>query len=190
MALRSWRIWQKFFDYELFERIALGSLMCLLGVIIVYVTVLVVVQIANDFMLGASFLDNAVLRDTFGSILTIVILLEFNHSIYIALKQKSGAIQIRVIIRITVLVIARKLMLQEVAATNFQTLLGFGGLLLALGALYWLISSADRRNPMRESPDDQSDGTASSSEEQFDVERPGLFGLRHDIRLPDKDAAV
>jgi uncharacterized membrane protein (DUF373 family) len=181
MALRSWRIWQKFFDYELFERIALGSVMCLLGVIIVYVTVLVVVQIANDFMLGASFLDNAVLRDTFGSILTIVILLEFNHSIYIALKQKSGAIQVRVIIRITVLVIARKLMLQEVAATNFQTLLGFGGLLLALGALYWLISSADRRNPMRESP---------SSEEQFDVERPGVFGLKHDIRLPDKDAAV
>jgi uncharacterized membrane protein (DUF373 family) len=155
MALRSWRRWQNLFNYELFERIALGSVMCLLGVITAHVSVLVVVQIANDFMLGASFLDNAVLRDTFGSILTIVILLEFNHSIYIALKQKSGAIQVRVIVRITVLVIARKLMLQDVAATNFQTLLGFGGLLLALGALYWLISSADQRNPMRQSPDDQ-----------------------------------
>jgi uncharacterized membrane protein (DUF373 family) len=162
MALRSWRRWQNLFNYELFERIALGSVMCLLGVITVHVSVLVVVQIANDFMLGASFLDNAVLRDTFGSILTIVILLEFNHSIYVALKQKSGAIQVRVIVRITVLVIARKLMLQDVAATNFQTLLGFGGLLLALGALYWLISSADQRNPMRASPDDQAYGSASS----------------------------
>jgi uncharacterized membrane protein (DUF373 family) len=78
-------------------------------------------------------------------ILTIVILLEFNHSIYVALTQKSGAIQVRIVVLITVLVIARKLMLQDFAATNIQTLLGFGGLLLALGALYWLISNADRR---------------------------------------------
>jgi uncharacterized membrane protein (DUF373 family) len=162
MTLRSWREWQKFFDYEPFERIALGSVMCLLSVITVYVTVLVVVQISSDFMLGASFLDNAVLRDTFGLILTIIILLEFNHSIYIALKQKSGAIQVRGVVLITVLVIARKLMLQDFAATDFQTLLGFGGLLLALGALYWLISNADRRNPMRASPVDQSLGSASS----------------------------
>jgi uncharacterized membrane protein (DUF373 family) len=153
MALDSYlREWQKFVDYRLFERIALGAVLFLLSAITVYCTVVVVVQLIGDFILGESFLDKAALQETFGSILTIIILLEFSHSIYVALTQKSGAIQVRIVVLITVLVIARKLMLQDFAATNIQTLLGFGGLLLALGALYWLISNADLQYRMHGAP--------------------------------------
>jgi uncharacterized membrane protein (DUF373 family) len=84
------------------------------------------------------------LKDTFGLILTILILLEFNHSVYIALTEHSGAIQARILVLITILVVARKLMLMDFTTIEAQTLLGFGGLLLALGGLYWLISNGDR----------------------------------------------
>ena len=84
------------------------------------------------------------MQDTFGLILTVVILIEFNHSIFVAATERSGAIQTRTVVLITVLVVTRKLMLQDFAALDIQTLLGFGGL-LALGALYWLISDGDRR---------------------------------------------
>ena len=47
---------------------------------------------------------------------------------------------------ITILVSVRKLMLQEIAHFDFQTLLAFAGLLMALGGLYWLISDGDRRH--------------------------------------------
>ena len=56
---------------------------------------------------------------------------------------RRGAIQTRIVVLIGVL--ARKLMLQDFATLEFQVLLGFGGLLLALGGLYWLLSDADRR---------------------------------------------
>jgi hypothetical protein len=36
-------------------------------------------------------------------------------------------------------------MLQDFATLDVQALLGFGGLFLALGGLYWLLSDADRR---------------------------------------------
>jgi len=52
----------------------------------------------------------------------------------------SGAIQARILVLITILVIARNLS----TTIEAQTLLGFGGLLLALGGLYWLISNGDR----------------------------------------------
>jgi uncharacterized membrane protein (DUF373 family) len=78
-------------------------------------------------------------------LLTIVILLEFNHSVYVALMQGSGAIQTRIVVLIAILVIARKLMLKDYDTVDYQTLLGYGGLLLALGGLYWLISDGDRR---------------------------------------------
>jgi len=140
--------WPKLASYAGFERIALGSVLVMLGAITVCAIVLVAIKLVSDLMLGESFLDKAALQDTFGLILTIVILLEFNHSIYVAMTQGSGAVQTRIVVLIAVLVIARKLMLKDFDAIDFQTLLGYGGLLLALGGLYWLISDGDRRRAL------------------------------------------
>jgi uncharacterized membrane protein (DUF373 family) len=146
MALEAFTTkWPKLAFYGQFERIALGSVLLTLAVITVYAIVFVAIKVAGDLALGESFLDKAALQDTFGLILTVVILLEFNHSIYVALTQGSGAIQTRIVVLIAILVIARKLMLKDFDAIDFQTLLGYGGLLLALGGLYWLISDGDRR---------------------------------------------
>ena len=41
-------------------------------------------------------------RETFGSILMILILLEFNHSVFVALTERSGAIQARIVVLIAV----------------------------------------------------------------------------------------
>ncbi len=140
--------WPKLASYAGFERIALGSVLVMLGAITVCAIVLVAIKLVSDLMLGESFLEKAALQDTFGLILTIVILLEFNHSIYVAMTKGSGAVQARIVVLIAVLVIARKLMLKDFDAIDFQTLLGYGGLLLALGGLYWLISDGDRRHAL------------------------------------------
>lgn len=131
--------------YGQFERIALLCVMFLVGAITVYAIIIAAVRLTTDFMMGESFLEKAALQDTFGLVLTVVILLEFNHSILVAVTEGAGAIQARAVVLIAMLVIARKLMLQDLVALGFQTLLGFGGLLLALGGLYWLISDGDRR---------------------------------------------
>jgi uncharacterized membrane protein (DUF373 family) len=138
--------WRRLAKYEQFERIALICVMVLLGVLTVYEIVFATIKIAGDLALGETFLDMAALQDTFGLILTVIILLEFNHSIFVALTHRTGAIQTRIAVLIAVLVIVRKLMLQDVAHLDLQTLLGFAGLLLALGGLYWLISDGDRRH--------------------------------------------
>jgi uncharacterized membrane protein (DUF373 family) len=80
-----------------------------------------------------------------GLILTILILLEFNHSIISALRQRAGSIQVSIIVLITITVIARKLILLDYASATPETLLGLGGLALSLGALYWLIAGVERR---------------------------------------------
>jgi uncharacterized membrane protein (DUF373 family) len=134
--------------YERFERVALRTVQALLALMTVYAIALVVVEVARDATLGAGFMEKAVLQDTFGSILTILILLEFNHSVQVAISHRAGVIQVRIVVLIAVLVIARKLMLLDYAAVSIETMLGFAALLLALGALYWLIVSSDvRRSP-------------------------------------------
>jgi hypothetical protein len=79
MAFVPFTIWQKVPTYGQFERIALRCVMFLVGTIITYAIILAAVKLATDFMLGESFLDKTALQDTFGFILTVVILLEFNH---------------------------------------------------------------------------------------------------------------
>ena len=72
--------------------------------------------------------------------------MEFNHSIVLAIRQRSGAIQVRTIVLITIIVLARKLVLLDYSGTSMQTLLGLAGLGLSLGGLYWLISDGERRS--------------------------------------------
>jgi uncharacterized membrane protein (DUF373 family) len=150
MTPKRWEALQRFADYARFERIALGCVLVILSVISVYAIAALVIKLCGDFLLGEAFLEKAALQDTFGAILTILIVLEFNHSVYVALTHKTGALQVRTVILLAVLVVTRKLMLQDFSAMTTQTFLGFGVILLALGVIYWLISNADRSHAAAE----------------------------------------
>src|SRR5262249_38313301 len=60
--------WRKLTYYERFEQFMLHVILLFVSVISVFVLGLVTIQLVNDFQLGQSFLDKAVLQDTFGSI--------------------------------------------------------------------------------------------------------------------------
>jgi uncharacterized membrane protein (DUF373 family) len=136
--------------YEWFEQIVLSILVLIVCLVIVYSLIIATIKIFEDLVSGIGFIETAALKDTFGLILTVIILVEFNHSIVLAIRQRSGAIQVRIVVLITIMVLARKLVLLDYAAASVETLLGLGGLALALGGLYWLISDGEQR---RRSPD-------------------------------------
>ncbi len=135
------RQWKDLTSYERFEQIVSRVVMLFISVVIVYSLVLVAIQLVDHFRLGIAFLDADVLKDVFGSILTILILIEFNHSIAFAITRRSGILQARVIVLIAILVIARKVILLDFATATFESLIGIGGVALAFGLLYWLISA-------------------------------------------------
>ena len=105
------------------------------------------ITLAGDFHAGLHFIEQGALKDTFGLILSLLILIEFNHSIVLAMRRRSGILEVRVIILIAIIVIARKLILLDYANTALEMLLGLGGLALSLGVLYWLLTDIERRRP-------------------------------------------
>ena len=138
--------------YEWFEQLILGIVVFIISIIIVYALILVGITLVDDFRAGIMFMETGALKDTFGLVLTVIILVEFNHSIVLAIRQRSGAIQVRIIVLIAIIVIARKIVLLDYAAASVETLLGFGGLALSLGGLYWLISDGEQRRRGSGSP--------------------------------------
>jgi uncharacterized membrane protein (DUF373 family) len=133
--------------YDRFERIISVILLITISIIIVYATGLMMITLVGDFHAGLHFAEQGALKDTFGLILSLLILIEFNHSIVLAVRRRSGIIEVRVVVLIAIIVIARKLILLDYANTTLEMLLGLGGLALSLGALYWLLTDIERRRP-------------------------------------------
>lgn len=136
--------WQELTSYQRFEQVVTRIIMAFIAIIIVYSIVLAAIELAIDFTLDRQSMEQELMQDVFGSILTILILLEFNHSIALSLKQKTGIIQARIVVLIAILVIARKIILRDFKTASIETLAGHAGVALALGALYWLISATNR----------------------------------------------
>lgn len=128
-------------SYELFERVVSRVLMFFISIIIVYSIVLMAITLIDQFRLNLTYLDSESLRDVFGSILTILIMIEFNHSIAVALSTRSGILQARPIVLITILVIARKVILLDFATASFEQLVGIAIVAVAFGLLFWLINA-------------------------------------------------
>lgn len=144
--------WKKYATYERFEHLITRIIMLFVSVVIVYTLILVGIELVTDFQLGADFVEKELLQDIFGSILTVLILLEFNHSIAVALARRSGVLQVRIVVLIAILVVARKLILLDFKTATLDQLAGLAGVALALGVLYWLIGPAGTRHDAQEKP--------------------------------------
>jgi uncharacterized membrane protein (DUF373 family) len=134
------RLWKEMTYYERFEQIASRIVILLISALIVYLLIFVAMNLFDQFKQGVAFADIEALKDVFGSILTILILIEFNHSIALSLGNRSGVLQARFIVLIAILVIARKVILLDFSTATFEQLIGISGIAVAFGLLYWLIN--------------------------------------------------
>jgi len=127
--------------YELFERLAARVIMVVLAFLTLYALVAACIELATDLRLGANFVEKELLQGTFGSILTVLILLEFTHSVHTSIKHRGAVIEARSIILIAVIVVARKLILVDFATASWQQVTSYGGIALALGVLFWVLGA-------------------------------------------------
>jgi uncharacterized membrane protein (DUF373 family) len=147
------RRWKEMAPYEIFEQITSRVVMFFVSIIIVYSLIMLAIELYEQFGLGVAFIESESLRDVFGSILTILILIEFNHSIVVAISKKSGILQARPIVLITILVIARKVILLDFNTATSEKVLAISALAVAFGLLYWLMMDrpselpADAKSP-------------------------------------------
>ena len=82
----------------------------------------------------------------FGMTVTVPIALEFNHTLPGVLERRHSVVQVRTVVLIALLAIARKFLILDLEEAEHTTLLGLAGAALALGAVYWLVREQDRRD--------------------------------------------
>jgi uncharacterized membrane protein (DUF373 family) len=73
-------------------------------------------------------------------IMTLLIAMEFKHSILKVLERKSHIIQVKTVILIAQLALARKFIILDFATTSAIKLASLGFAVLVLGVVYYLLT--------------------------------------------------
>ena len=81
----------------------------------------------------------------FGMIMTVLIAMEFKHSIIRVALRKDSIIQVKTVILIALLALGRKFIILDTSKTDAATIAALAAGLLALGIVYWLMRERDDR---------------------------------------------
>jgi uncharacterized membrane protein (DUF373 family) len=138
--------WPLLTAYQRFETtVALLLTLVIAAVILIALYRLVVSVIDTLVLQTLNPLDHTVFQQVFGQVLTVLIALEFNHTLRYAITGGGGVIQAKVVILIAQLAIVRKLIVADFYEVTPAWLGGLAALILALGITYWLMRERDDR---------------------------------------------
>ena len=90
-------------------------------------------------------LDHKVFQNVFGEIMTVLIALEFNHTLQYVVTRQQSIIQTKVILLIALLAVARKFIILDIKETTAENMFGLAAITLAIGIVYWLLRERDDR---------------------------------------------
>ncbi len=99
--------------------------------------------------------------------MTVLIALEFNHSMLGVLERRHGVVQVRTVVLIALLAVVRKFIVVDAAQVMPVTIMGLAASALALGGVYWLVREQDSRED--EELPAQADGIAGSPAPRLDA---------------------
>lgn len=140
--------WPLMTVYERFEQVVALALSFIIAVVIVLALVQLVVRVLPLLIGGGvDILDYGAFQVLFGTIMTLLIAMEFKHSIIrVALRQES-IVQVKTVILIALLALSRKFIILDTAATGAATIAALAGATLVLGLVYWLLRERDDQSP-------------------------------------------
>jgi uncharacterized membrane protein (DUF373 family) len=140
------RQWPNLTIYQRFESLVALILTLLVTLVIVVALFRLSVEIVGGLVVGAlNPLEHGVFQAIFGQIMTVLIALEFNHTLRFVVAREQSIIQTKTVLLISLLAMARRFIIMDLTAASSTELLGLAAVTLALGATYWLMRERDDR---------------------------------------------
>lgn len=138
--------WEALSLNQRFETLVALILTVLTSLIIVVALFRLGAEVINGLVFGAlNPLDHKVFQRIFGHIMTVLIALEFNHTILYSVTREESIIQTKVVLLIALLALARKFIILDLEVISANQLLALGVVTIALGGTYWLVCERDQK---------------------------------------------
>lgn len=138
--------WLELSIYERFEH-AIGVVLSVFIAVIIFMALL---DLAKEVLVVASQgvaepLDHKMFQAIFGKIMTVLIALEFKHSVVRVVAAGEKIIQVKTVLLIAILALARKFIILDPNEYSAATILALAAVVIGLGVSYWLVRESDSR---------------------------------------------
>jgi uncharacterized membrane protein (DUF373 family) len=132
--------------YERFEQVVAIVLSLVIAVVVAIALAQLLISVVPLLVSGAiDPLDHEVFQTLFGMVMTLLIALEFKHSIIRVALRQSNIVQVKTVVLISLIALSRKFVILDTKATSASTIAALAGATLVLGVVYWLLRERDDR---------------------------------------------
>ncbi|MCF6251948.1 MAG: phosphate-starvation-inducible PsiE family protein [Methylococcaceae bacterium] len=137
--------WPLMTFYERFEQIVLMILSFIISLVILFALLQLMVNIYSILMAGVlNPMDYKIFQVIFGMIMTLLIAMEFKHSIIKILERQAHIIQAKSIILLALLALSRKFIIINIEAAEPLKLIALSLSVLVLGVVYWILNQREK----------------------------------------------
>ena len=140
--MEAWRIMTL---YEKFEQIVALILTFIISVVIIASLFKLTENVFLLIFKSVDSIQQHSLQQTFGMIMSVLIALEFKHSILKVVARIDSIIKVKTVILIAILAISRKFIILDVDKYPPSTIIALSASVLSLGVVYWLVRERDDR---------------------------------------------
>ena len=142
------RYWPLMNAYERFEHVVAFMLSLIIAMLVALALVQLSVRVVPLLVTGAlDPLDHEVFQGLFGMVMTLLIALEFKHSIVRVAVRRESIVQVKTVVLIALLALSRKFVILDAPSTEPATIAALAGATLVLGIVYWLLRERDDQMP-------------------------------------------
>ncbi|WP_445669287.1 phosphate-starvation-inducible PsiE family protein [Piscinibacter defluvii] len=135
--------------YERFEHVVAFILSVIIALVIALALLQLVTRVVPLLVTGSiDPLDHEVFQGLFGMIMTLLIALEFKHSIIRVAMRRESIVQVKTVVLIALLALSRKFIVLDSKVTEAQTIAALALATLVLGIVYWMLRERDDRLSM------------------------------------------
>jgi uncharacterized membrane protein (DUF373 family) len=134
--------WQTLSIYEKFEQTVVGVLTLLIALIVAIATWQLFFHTLK--LIGSHLLNPAdpqVFQGLFGMVLTVLIALEFKHTLLVVKHHRRAIVQVRAVVLIALLALVRRFIILELYQATPSVVAALAGAALALGIVFWLVGN-------------------------------------------------
>jgi uncharacterized membrane protein (DUF373 family) len=132
--------------YGRFEQVVAIVLSLVIALVIALALVQLLIRVVPLLISGAiDPLDHDVFQVLFGMVMTLLIAMEFKHSIIHIGLRRSSIVQVKTVVLISLIALSRKFVILDTKATPASTIAALAATTLVLGVVYWLLRERDDR---------------------------------------------
>jgi uncharacterized membrane protein (DUF373 family) len=134
--------WQTLSIYEKFEETVVGVVTLVIALIAAIATwqlLLHTLKLVRSHLINPA--DPQVFQGLFGMVLTVLIALEFKHTLLVVKHHRRAVVQVRAVVLIALLALVRRFIILELYQATPSVVAALAGAALALGIVFWLVGN-------------------------------------------------